>query len=107
MIRLAGKRHLRHRFLHGPAERTFVELWLTEIAGLAINGYADVRGAESAMPDQGRLILRRATVQRTAVIAHPPVIAASEQPAPAGAPALIGEFVRRPRAADQVTARAA
>jgi hypothetical protein len=48
MIRLAGRRHLRHRVLQGPADRTLVELWLTGIAGLVVNGYPEPRSGGSA-----------------------------------------------------------
>lgn len=55
MIRLAGRRHLRHRVFHGPAERTLVEVWLTDIAGLVVNGYAEPRATGPAHGPSWRL----------------------------------------------------
>jgi hypothetical protein len=36
-----GTFHLTHPRLRGPAERTVIEPWLTELSHLTINGYAE------------------------------------------------------------------
>jgi hypothetical protein len=42
MIRLSS-RHLCRPAFRGPAERIVVELWLTGLSGLMLNGYREVR----------------------------------------------------------------
>jgi hypothetical protein len=43
-----GKSHIAHASLDGPAERTLIEPWLTEYAGLMTNAYPDERPDELA-----------------------------------------------------------
>ncbi|WP_119727584.1 hypothetical protein [Thermomonospora amylolytica] len=58
-----GTAHIAHASLHGPAERTLIEPWLTEYAGLMTNAYPEAP-ASSTGPDD-----RLATV--TALPAKP------------------------------------
>ncbi|SEG55902.1 hypothetical protein SAMN04489712_106269 [Thermomonospora echinospora] len=43
-----GKSHIAHASLDGPAERTLIEPWLTEYAGLMTNAYPDERPRAAA-----------------------------------------------------------
>jgi hypothetical protein len=43
-----GTSHLSRPRLYGPAERTVVEPWLTELSHLAINAYAETMAADSS-----------------------------------------------------------
>lgn len=40
MIRLSTH-HLARPAWYGPAERTLIEVWLTDLSGLNLNGYAE------------------------------------------------------------------
>ncbi len=42
-----GTSHISRPRLHGPAERTVVEPWLTELSHLAINAYAETAAVEA------------------------------------------------------------
>ncbi|SEG80880.1 hypothetical protein SAMN04489712_113169 [Thermomonospora echinospora] len=61
MIHLSrlSRRHLCRPALRGPAERVVIEVWLTGLAGLVLNGYPDAR----ERPASAWSLTRRATVQ--------------------------------------------
>lgn len=42
MSAMSGTFHLSHPRLDGPAERTVVEPWLTELSHAVLNAYADI-----------------------------------------------------------------
>ncbi|WP_344279296.1 hypothetical protein [Actinomadura napierensis] len=42
MSEATGTFHLTHPRLHGPAERTVVQPWLTELTHATLNAYAEV-----------------------------------------------------------------
>lgn len=107
MIRLAGKRHLRTRVLHGPAERTVVELWLTEIVGLAINGYPEMRHTSNESATSTLAASASGLTLRTGASRLPAVAAASPAVVPAPAtpvmePAAAAVPAMRPAAAAAV-----
>ena len=63
-----GTFHLSHPRLDGPAERTVVEPWLTELSHATLNAYTDP--APSQAPRQGRpLRPQPAPARRVAVAA--------------------------------------
>lgn len=109
MIRLAGKRHLRQTVFRGPAERTLVELWLTDLVGHAINGYPDLPSAVTTGTSMAALA---AMVAPSRLVADAPATAvtaaASEvlEPTRILEPAVVELLVQRAAAA-QFTARAA
>lgn len=54
MIRLSARHlpcsaHLSSPALHGPAERTLIELWLTDLGGLMLNGYTEAPAPARAL----------------------------------------------------------
>ena len=106
MIRLAGKRHLRQTMFRGPAERTLVELWLTELTGRTINGYPEMSRGMTATTSLAALAAMVAPAHLTAGALEP--VAATEvlEPTAIFEPAAVELLVQRATAA-QFAARAA
>jgi hypothetical protein len=44
-----GTFHISHPRLYGPAERTVIEPWLTQLSHLTMNAYAEPAAAEAAV----------------------------------------------------------
>ncbi|TNY36814.1 hypothetical protein [Thermomonospora catenispora] len=47
-----GTAHITHASLHGPAERTLIEPWLTEYAGLMTNAYPEAPAPPPEEPEE-------------------------------------------------------
>jgi hypothetical protein len=73
MSAATGTFHLSHPRFDGPAERTVVEPWLTELSHAALNAYSDT------VPDTAPALaaVEALPVRRSARRVHAPVAAAA------------------------------